>query len=175
MEVDKVIKSKIETDYFFVRGQLKDIDTGYFINRIEEGIKAKDNLNFQTNVVGLHTSFSYFLKDEEFLRLICKLIDYVEINNITTSSYCLSEAWGVKEEFGMYSKNHHHRPNYMSGIVYLNDHSSPLYLPDINEEIIPKAGKFCLFSAFLNHRTKRNLDNVRYCIPFNFRYRVVKE
>ena len=78
MEVDKVIKSKIETDYFFVRGQLKDIDTGYFINRIEEGVEAKDNLNFKTNVVGKHTSFTYFCADKEFLKLDTQKLDFLE-------------------------------------------------------------------------------------------------
>ena len=175
MEVDKVIKSKIERDYFFVTGQFNNLDTGYFINRIEEGIEAKDNLNFQTNVVGKHTSFKYFTMDEEFLRLICQFIDFVDINNITRSGYCIQDAWGVKEEFGMFSKLHNHVPCYMSGVLYLNEHENKLYFPDINEEITPKAGKFGLFSSFLNHRTKRNLGKVRYCIAFNFRYRAIKE
>ena len=38
MRIEKEIKSKLERDYFFVVGSLDDVDTGYFINKIEEGI-----------------------------------------------------------------------------------------------------------------------------------------
>ena len=175
MKINKVIKSKIERSYFFVTGKFDDLDTSYFINRIEEGVEAKDNLNFKTNVVGKHTSFTYFCADKEFLKLVCQFIDYLDFNNVTESGYTLSDAWGVKEEFGCYSKEHNHRPSYMSGIIYLNDHESKLYFPEIKEELTPEPGRFALFSAFLNHRTKRNLGKVRYCLPFNFRHIAIRE
>ena len=45
MKVNKFVRSKIERDYFFVKGKLK-IDVDYFIQRIEEGIQHKDNQSF---------------------------------------------------------------------------------------------------------------------------------
>ena len=36
MKIEKEIKSKIERDYFFVEGSLENIDSDYFINKIEQ-------------------------------------------------------------------------------------------------------------------------------------------
>ena len=50
MKVNKLIKSKIERDYFFVKGKLS-IDCKYFITEIEKGIKREDNQSFKTNLM----------------------------------------------------------------------------------------------------------------------------
>ena len=172
MKIEKEIKSKIERDYFFVEGSLENIDSDYFINKIEEGILLENNLSYKTNVMGKVTPWFYFSKDKNFIYLVNQLIDYVEIKKITTAAYTLLEAWGIKETFADFTQQHSHTPNYLSGVIYLNDHPQKLYFPQIDQEVTPKKGKFVFCSSFLDHYTKRNVsDDDRYCIAFNFKYK----
>ena len=169
MEIQKEIKSKIERDYFFIEGML-DLDAKYFINKIEEGIKDSP-LSYKTNVKGQHTSWTFFLKDEKFHIILLKLIDCIEELKLVSHKFRIRDAWGLKEGFGEHTQKHDHLPALISGIIYLNNHSQKLYLPDIKTEIIPQCGKFILFSSFLNHYTKRNIINEnKYAISFNFQY-----
>jgi hypothetical protein len=174
MIVDKEIVSKILKDYIFITGGF-DIDPKYFKKRIDEGVK-KSNLNYATNVVGNHTSWTFFNKDEKFGILLLQMIDHLESLNIDLERFNLVDSWGIIEKFGEYTKRHHHNPMYLSGILYLNDHSQKLYFPDIKQEITPKRGRFALFSSFLSHYTKRNLEHhAKYAISFNFKNGVVGE
>jgi len=169
MEIQKEIKSKIERDYFFIEGML-DLDAKYFINKIEEGIKGSP-LSYKTNVKGQHTSWTFFLNDEKFQIILLKLIDCIEELKLVSHKFRIKDAWGLKEGFGEHTQKHDHLPALISGIIYLNNHSQKLYLPDIKTEIIPQCGKFILFSSFLNHYTKRNIINEnKYAISFNFQY-----
>ena len=172
MKIEKEIRSKIERDYFFVVGDI-DLDAKYFINKIEEGIKDS-SLNYQTNVVGQMTPWQFFLKDKKLLALLLELVDYCEFQKISDQPYSLVDAWGVKEGFGEYTKEHSHLPSYMSGSIYLNSHSQTLYFPEIKEEVEPKKGRFVLFSSFLKHYTKRIITNEsKYGLAFNFDYRTI--
>ena len=101
MKIEKVIKSRIERNYFFIKGQLDDIDVDYFIKRIEEGIKSKDNLNFQTNVYAKSTPFTFFCTDELFLKeeitpergnfvLFSSFLDHYTTRNLGENRYCIS-------------------------------------------------------------------------------------
>ena len=169
MEIEKEIKSKIERDYFFIEGNL-DIDCKYFINRIDEGVKDSP-LSYKTNVKGHHTSWKYFLNDKKFMIILLELIDCIEELDVINKKFHIHEAWGLREGFGDYTQIHHHLPSYISGSVYLNNHTQKLYFPEIKREVIPQRGKFILFSSFLNHYTKRNLtDENKYAIAFNFHY-----
>ena len=86
----------------------------------------------------------------------------------------MTESWGLIEKFGDYTKRHTHGPNYISGILYLNDHHQKLYFPEINQEITPEKGRFVLFSSFLVHHTKRNTQKKeKYAISFNFQIQTV--
>lgn len=176
MKIEKEIKSKIERDYFFVEGSLENIDSDYFINKIEEGILLENNLSYKTNVMGKVTPWFYFSKDKNFIYLVNQLIDYVEIKKITTAAYTLLEAWGIKETFADFTQQHSHTPNYLSGVIYLNDHPQKLYFPEINQEITPKPGRFAIFSSFLQHQTKRNIKHKsKYAISFNLRNITISE
>ena len=74
---------------------------------------------------------------------------------------------GKHTEWKFFNKDKH---SYLSGVLYLHDHSQKLYFPDIKQEITPTTGRFVLFSSFLNHYTKRNLeDKEKYAISFNFK------
>ena len=175
MKIKKVLRSKIERDYFFITGNLKTIDSKYFISKIDEGVKLSSNLNYKTNVMGQRTSFDFFCHDPHFVKIINELIHYLDTSRITIEHrYRLADAWGVKEGFGDYAKKHHHLPHYISGIIYFNNHPQKLYFPDIEEEIKPKDGDFVLFSSFLNHYTDRNTtDKYKYALSFNCEYLTV--
>ena len=175
MEIKKEIISKIEREYFFVVGDI-DVDAPYFIDKINKSVEGKDNINYKTNVIGKHTDWNYFNKEKKLLEILIKLVDHLEFNNITHESYSLLEAWGIKEGFGEYTREHCHLPHYISGSVYLNDHPQKLYFPEIKEEVEIKKGRFVLFSSFLKHYTKRNVTNEnKYGIVFNFKYNTITD
>ena len=44
MKIEKIIKSKILREYYFIKGNIP-IDTKYFIKKIEEGINLESNKN----------------------------------------------------------------------------------------------------------------------------------
>ena len=95
-------------------------------------------------------------------------------NKIAKEAYFLKEAWGIKESFGGYTKEHCHLPSYLSGSIYLNDHDQKIYFPDIKKEIKPRKGTFVLFSSFLKHYTNRNNTNKsKYALAFNFDYTTI--
>ena len=168
MIIDKEIISKIPQDYFFISGII-DINTEYFKKKIDEGVKNSDNLNYKTNVLGRQTSWKFFKEDEQFGIILLQLIDYLESLNINLPQFNIAEAWGLIEGFGNYTRKHEHYPSYISGALYLNDHHQKLYFPEIKQEIIPQEGRFVLFSSFLIHQTKRNLEHKdKYAISFNF-------
>ena len=97
------------------------------------------------------------------------MIDYIESLNINLNNFFLQDSWGIIEGIGEHTKRHDHGTCYLSGVLYLNDHSQKLYLPDIKQEIIPKVGRFAIFSSFLQHYTKRNIGSKeKYAISFNF-------
>ena len=167
MIIEKEIVSRILTDYIFITGVL-DIDSRYFKKRIEEGVQ-NSNINYKTNVVGRHTEWKFFNKDEQFNVLLLQMIDHLEGLSTPTAGFQLAEAWGLIEKFGDYTKRHNHSSAYLSGVIYLNDHHQKLYFPTIKQEIIPKKGRFVIFSSFLTHYTKRNLKHkTKYAISFNF-------
>ena len=170
MEIKKEIISKIPRDYFFIVGDI-DIDAAYFIDRIEEGIKYS-SLNYKTNVVGEMTEWKFFKEDKKFIDILIKFLDYLDNNKIgNDDGYILNDVWGVKESFGEYTKEHSHRPSFISASLYLNNHSQKLYFPDIKQEVEPKKGRFVFFSSFLKHYTNRNNTNKsKYALAFNFDY-----
>ena len=168
MKIEKEIVAKIPRDYLFVSGIL-DVDAKYFKRRIEEGVKAS-SINYQTNVYGKHTEWEFFNKDKEFNVLLFQMIDHLETLTIDLQRFYLKNAWGIIEGIGEYTQRHHHEPNYISGVIYFNNHPQKLYFPDIKQEITPQTGRFAIFSSFLNHHTKRNIvDKDKYGISFNFR------
>tara|TARA_R100001129_G_C5215433_1_gene217967 strand:+ start:82 stop:609 length:528 start_codon:yes stop_codon:yes gene_type:complete len=172
MKIERQIISKIERDYFFIEASL-NLDSSYFVSKINEGISVQNNLNYKTNVKGKHTSWEFFNEDQEFLKHLFMLFDHLDtIKNIR--SYYLGEAWGVKEDYGDYTREHDHLPCFLSGIIYLNKHSQKLYIPEIKKEIIPEPGKLIIFSSSLKHYTKRNLTNEsKYAIAFNLKYNTI--
>ena len=118
MKINKRIKGKAKIDYILIHGVM-DIDNQYFINKINDGIQQNNNENFKTNVHGYMTSWDYFLKDNNFLKTIFPLFDYLD--ELKLKEYSLVSAWGLKESFSHYTMEHDHRPHYLSGIIYLKN------------------------------------------------------
>ena len=169
MKIEKIIKSKIEQDYIFVKGNL-DLDTDYFIKKIEKGMKDKTNRNFHTNLKSGMTSFGYFMNDKEFFKIIIKIYDFLdyELLGQDGTPYGLSAAWGFRQDFSHYSSLHHHLPSLYSGAIMLNDHSQYLSFPQINEKLEAAPGNFAIFSSFIKHGNRRNeTDEPRYGLSFN--------
>ena len=174
MIIDKEIVSKTYRQYFFISGVV-DIDEKYFKKRIDEGVK-NSSLNYNTNVIGKHTAWQFFNKDENFGIFLFQMIDYLEGLDLELPKFYLHEAWGLIETFGGHTKKHGHAPYYLSGVLYLNDHHQKLFFPEINQEITPKKGRFVVFSSFLKHYTERNTQHkAKYAISFNCRNAVVPD
>ena len=171
MKVDKLIKSKIKTNYFFITGNVP-INTKYFIEEIEKGIKEKENLSFQTNLLSEMTHYHYFLKDKEFFKVMLNFLDLIDDEKLTDyKKYELADAWGFKQGFSHYTREHDHRPGVVSGAIMLSKHPQHLYFPEINQTFECEPGNFVLFSSFLKHKNKRNTtDKVRYGLSFNWYY-----
>ena len=170
MIITKHKESKIQTDYFFIKGNIQNINVNYFINRIEEGIKQQDSLNGVTNVKGYMTSWKYFNTDIEFFKTVHPMMDYFEKNNLDERKYQIKDSWGIKETFGNFTQPHNHRQSLWSGVIYLSNVNQPLIFKDINEEVEAKVGNFAFFSPFLNHETKNRIrkDEIKYGMAFNF-------
>ena len=169
MKINKMTKAKIQRDYFFVEGDL-DINCAYFIKEIEKGSNQNDNASYRTNVKGKMTSPYYFMRDEEFVKILQPILDFIDENIKNAPPYGLDSAWGYREGFGEYTREHDHASCWLSGVIYLNKHHQKLMFPEIKKEVTPKEGNFILFSPFLLHKTRRNTkENFKYGIAFNFK------
>ena len=168
MKIEKLIKSEILREYYFIKGNVP-IDTKYFIKKIEEGINLQSNQNFRTSVIGQMTSYDFFTNDKKFMEIMLPIFDVIDNNpSEEVNKWNLSEAWGFKQSFSNYTREHSHLPSFLSGAIQLSNHNQTLEFPQINETIESKPGNFVIFSSFLRHRTDRNiLDKPRYGLSFN--------
>ncbi len=166
---NKIIKSKINQPYIFCTGKIKNIDSKYFIKKINEGCDLNDNLSYKTNVKGEMTSFKYFNNDIEFLKILFPIFDFID-EDTSIKTYRLQDSWGIKNNIGSYTAMHQHLSAYISGAIYLNNHDQLLEFPEINEKVKPEIGSFVIFTSFLEHGCKRNLTNkTKYGISFNIK------
>lgn len=171
MNLEKEIITKIQKEVIFLVGKIK-INSQYFIDKIEEGIQNSKN-NFNTNVIGYMTEWNYFCNDKEFIKLLMPILDKIDQNKFIRNYY-LKEAWGLKEGFSHQTKEHDH-PAYLSGVIYLNNHTQELIFSQINQKVTPEKGKFVIFSSELKHMTNRNNSNKnKYAISFNFNLNLFK-
>ena len=169
MKIKEIIEDKIKIDYLLIEGSIK-VDSNYFINEIDKGVNENNNKNFQTNVTGYMTSYHYFNDNQNFLKTIFPFFDYLDSLK-TVKPYELDSSWGIKESFSHFTKEHTHLPNYISGIIYLNNHSQTLIFPEIKKELKPKKNSFVIFSSFLKHKAIRNISKTnKYALSFNLRY-----
>ena len=168
MLLNKIIKSKLEVPYIYLSGTIENINTNYFIEKMEKGFKQENNKNFLTNVKGLMTSWDFFNNDLELLKLLWPFFDLIEKEILNLPKFILQESWGIRNDLGSYTKSHDHLRSIFSGVIYLNDHNQLLNFPDINQTLKPSMGSFAIFSGFLKHNCIRSLDTrPKYALSFN--------
>jgi hypothetical protein len=168
MLIEKEIYKPYKINYFFIKGKIQ-IDSEYFIKKIQEACRSNDNLNHKTNLSGLMTNFKCFNKDELFINTISPLIEYVSNNKYVENPYFLKDAWGFEQIYLSDTKIHNHSNSAISGTIYLNDHKQSLEFPDIGEKVKCEKGSFAIFSSFLPHRCGINLYKTpRFGLSFNF-------
>ena len=113
MKVEKLIKAEIPREYYFIKGKMP-IDTKYFIRKITEGTNLNTNMNYKTNVVGTMTAFNFFLNDKKFIKLMMPIFDIIDSNpSKEVNVWKLTEAWGFKEKFSDYTRQHAHLPCFL--------------------------------------------------------------
>ena len=133
MIIDKEINSQIEQDYIFITGHL-DVNQEYFVQKIEEGIKAESNLNNKTAIQGFMTDWNYFNNDPELQKLLLPVMDKLDkIKSVP--KYKFFNSWGYAESFGHRTMMHCHGDSLVAGSLYLNDHDQELIFPKINEKV----------------------------------------
>ena len=165
--VQKHFEKKILQDYFIVEGVI-DVDAKYFIDQIDKGIVREDNLSNRTYVRDQMTSWDYFIQDTKFIKILQTFMDFLD-KNISLTKYQLTDAWGYRMNSGGETREHGHKPNLWSGVLYLNKHKQTLDFPEINYSVKPEKGKFVLFSSILLHKSDRHRENnPKYGISFNF-------
>jgi len=170
MQITKHLEKKLLKDYFLIEGKLQ-VNSKYFIDRINKGVTEEGNLSHRTNLTDKMTSFNFFNQDIYFIELMRELIDWVDCN-IKMKNYKLHESWGFCSNKGSKTISHDHSQSLWSGVIFLNDHSQTLDFDEIKESIRPLEGKFVIFSSFLNHGCERSIENyAKYGISFNFNER----
>ena len=172
MFIEKHIEKKVLHDYFFISG-IVDIDSTYFIEKINQGVSNEDNFNYKTLIKDKMTSWEFFNKDQNFLNILTRFIDTVD-KNINMGNYSLKSSWGFSVGYGGQTDFHKHIPSVWSGVIYLNDHDQILDFPEIEQKIKPTKGKFVLFSSFLRHGCIRHRsENPKYGISFNMDAKII--
>ena len=166
MEIQKHFNRKVLQEYFFIEGTI-DIDCDYFITKIKEGVNQQNALNYKTNINGKMTSWIYFNEDIHFIEIMQKFNNYVD-DNYNIQKYYLLDSWGFCVGKNEHTKFHSHTRCLWSGVIYLNDSDQTLDFPQINIKVKPEKGKFALFSSFLEHGCKKNLnDSFKWGLSFN--------
>ena len=99
MIINKKIQKEIKRPYFFYEGKFDNINSNYFINKIEQAITREDNQSYKTNLHGYMTDWEFFVKDLEFEKLIWQLFDVID-KDFKPKKYYLRDAWGLKTTMG---------------------------------------------------------------------------
>jgi len=146
--------------------ELEDIDTEYFINKINNNI---GELSYKTNVSGQITDWNTFVDDKKFNNILNNFFDQVKPFNI--KSIGLVDAWGIKVNEGHATAKHNHEPYNYSACLYLNDVESEIYYPQLNLKLEIKKNMFLFWSAWLNHFTPKVKKGIKYALVCNFQER----
>lgn len=152
-----------ETQIYLSKKQVKDL-----IDKIEEKLK-ESKYHFKTNVLGLMTEWTAFVKEPIMQEILNLTIDDVKFDQ-PKHKYELYDAWGLKLEKGHQTKEHSHKEAELSGILYLSDVDQLLEFPKLKIKVKPTVGKLVIFSGLLRHSAAINKeDTPKYAISFNTR------
>ncbi len=157
----KLLDREIVKPVRFYEGFYNNLDTKYFINKIDKNLST--NLNRKTNIKGGMTEFDFFKTDKKFQQLLTKTFNR---ENVDIPHCNLEKAWGIKMKKGDSTSFHVHNVDY-SGIIYLTDSTTPIEFPEIKLKILPKKNMLLFFSGMLEHGTGILKRGTKYAIPFN--------
>ena len=167
MLIQRHFNYTIPKDMVFIEGFLNNIDSRYFISKIEEGINQENNENYKTNVKGKFTGFDSLVYEPETL----EFMRYIEpsISNIYNRIAYVKECWGNIYNNDDHALLHHHQDcSGFSGILYLTEGGPGTYFSDFDITINEEYGKVVLFDPLLLHQVKSsNLKNSRITMGFN--------
>ena len=161
MSIKKIIEKKVPIFVWLYECQLNNIDINYFINKIDNNLSNKNS--YATHVKGEMTDWKLFNEDPKFHEIILESQRVLKVGQKVQ----IVDSWGIKIENGGHTSRHNHEPSWGSGIFYLTDSNTPLYVPDLDVNIETKNGTFLIWSGILNHETERLKDETKYAIAFN--------
>ena len=170
IEIKKHIERPIVKNVFLLEFSLDINDCkDQLIKLIDDSVEGQVNNNYQTNVKGKMTPWSYFVNNEHFNTIMQKVIKKISDLKIKPNTkFYINEAWGIKLEGMEHTNIHNHEEAFFSGIVYLSDSDQLLNFPQLNIDIRPRVGSVLIFSGDLEHGTKDHvLKEPKYAIPFN--------
>ena len=166
--IRKQIIEKIYTEVFLYYLTLKEINTNYFINEIEKGIKINSNKNNRTYVQGEMTDWNYFNGDKELHKILNESFKYLREGGLVGECR-LTDAWGIKMSKGNETLEHSHGNSNLSAIMYLNNCAVPIIFKEIDYTHTPLKGDLLFFNSMLLHQVpKIKEDIIKYAVSFNF-------
>ena len=166
--IRKQLIQKIDTEVFLYYLTLKKINTDYFINEIEKGIKINSNKNNRTYVQGKMTHWTYFNADQELNKVLDESFKYLKESGLIFNCR-ISDSWGIKMSKGDETLEHSHGNSNLSGIMYLNDCSVPIKFKEIDYTHTPVKGDLLFFNSMLFHSVPKIKEDItKYALVFNF-------
>jgi|TARA_Y100000356_G_scaffold114324_1_gene102821 hypothetical protein len=163
----KDYQKNVEVPIQFFELYNENIDSEYFIDRIEKGIIRENNKNYKTNVFGKMTPWRYFNKDPKFYDLVKNFIISIKA---PLPDLGLEDAWGIKINKYDFTREHAHGGSLLSGVLYFSDCEESIEFPELRIKVLPKKGTFLLFSGWLKHRVDIQYSEVpKYAIAMNFK------
>jgi len=165
------IEKPLERQSWLYAFDLGKIDTDYFIKRIDHFVKDETNQNYQTNVKGKMTN-DIFLQDQNFINLLHVCKTYVgSFSRVWDYPWVLLNAWGVRNDYGDYTRNHRHGQACISGLIYLNSNEQELEFPELQTKVKPEPGRVVIWDSLLRHECKPNRSDIsKYSVVFNIDY-----
>ena len=166
--IRKQIIEKIYTEVFLYYLTLKEINTDYFINEIEKGIKTVSNKNNRTYVQGEMTDWTYFNRNKELHKVLDESFKYLKEGGLIFNCR-LTDSWGIKMSKGNETLEHAHGNSNLSGLMYLNDCPIPTIFKEIGYTHTPVKGDLLFFNSMLLHKVPKIKEDItKYAVSFNF-------
>lgn len=147
-----------------------------------QSLEEDSSLSYQTNVQGKMTSYQKILQDkrfEFFFHLVGEVItNTLRLrlpNSIANKPMQLEfiDSWGMKHDFGDYTKTHIHGFSRFSGSYncIVPDQNTHMYFPDFERSLTFRENQLIFFPGIIKHYVTEHLDNQnsRYSLAFNLK------
>ena len=140
---------------------------------INELYKLGDNMNHQTNVKAIMTSYEIWNETDLFNPLLDRIL-YITNTLFPIEDndweYDLVNCWGAIYQKENYTVPHKHLPYYLSFVYYLQSTgNTPLIFNEGNKlEVTPKDDMLIVFPSYLVHSVPKHEHNIdRICLAGN--------